>query len=226
MQKSEVLGTLQLGGLRYLTWRDGALLLLFLYSWYFFRFNLALIGLKPSGSLLGPFLFFGAGLCMAIWALARIWVSEEVSIDFERGQVVKQRKLLGVEQLVPVANLESIVSVAMAGEDLSLGGNSSPVWVGYLVTSQGRCVPVAVEKRAEEFSLKTKLQSVAEKLGAPFRQGPLEARLSVDSHGALLFQERPRRVLALRSVLIYPALITILGFFGATGLVFWHRFLP
>ena len=222
MDEEQAIGNFSLGGPRYYLWRDTVLALLVIFCYLSFYIGMPTRALRPETGLILTSVAYLSLLGIVGFALFRRFVVENVYIDHQRGQLVKQRTLLGMKQIVPLANIEEIKSVATAGVDSSLAGTRAPRSVGYVVTGKGETIPVAETTPGETESNRLAMKKLSESLDVPFFPGTTGDRIQVSGE-RVDFQDPPGRLLRLRAVFTIPALIVLLGFFYVATRVFWFR---
>lgn len=218
MEDTKILGTFSWGGPAYYRLRNYILGALALYSYN----ALWLGGIYPGRLPRYAWIFCLVGILLVAFALLRRKVHEEVMIDHERGQVVKKRNLFGLEQIVPLVDLESVIGVATCGDDFSIRGDNEPHRLGYFVTSKGREVLISVERDSNKSLVN--LRQVARQLDIPFHEGKLDERLIVDEKGQVTFSTLPPLLRRFRYVFAYSGILFILGCYAAIGQVVFRPF--
>ncbi len=225
MRDKEVLGRFRGGGLEYYRYRNAALCLLAFYCYLFLRTSVA-PKIAEGLTALPSLSVAGVGIALAVFSVVRKGLIEEISIDHERGQVVKTRSLFGIDQVIPLANLEAITGIAMSGGDRSLIGSYDPCWIVYLLTERNRAVPIRCEARSFESVLSKEFEKLAERLGVPFTKSTDKERLSVDKiTGKVKFAEPAKPLRTLRVALLVPSVVLVLGFYYLLGLLIWRGLL-
>lgn len=216
MKEKTSLGSSHWGGVAYYRWRDYFLLALMIWSCLFLRFRIGPGSFHTKNPSLLVWIIAIVGLLFFAFAFFRRWVREEVSIDYERGQVIKRRDLGGVEQVVQLANLESIVGVAQAGADFSLRGNQEPQPVGYLILKKGRIVPFS---QGEDSAGESKLKELAESLDVAFHAGTVNQKISLTEDGQVVFSPHSRQLAVFRSILFPSLCVAVFGFYANLALL-------
>ena len=224
MTEKREIGGFLLGGPHYYRLREFTLALLVIFSYLFFYQRMPLLALRPETGLVLVCFAYSVAIAGVVLEILRRFVVERVYLDHQRGQVVKQRSLFGMKQIVPLVNSEEIKAVATAGVDASLSGVRAPRSVGYLVTAKGKAVAVSETDAKEAESNRSTLRGLAESLGVPFRGGDPEQRVHAKVGGEVELKEPLWRLLRLRAVFTLPAVVLLLAFLYVSSRVLWVRF--